>query len=72
MSHALQSKSLRVASNLDTYPLPLCHVCNANNLSLTLSSLAFEKGRKVWGALSAPVRKPIKELTETPCCYLEF
>ena len=41
--------------------------------SLTLSSSAFEKGRKVrGGALSAPVRKSIKELTETPCCYLEF
>ena len=24
------------------------------------------------GALSAPVRKSLKELTKTPCCYLEF
>ena len=35
---------------------------------LTLSSLAFEKGRKVgvgWG-------ESIKELSETPCYYLEF
>ena len=33
---------------------------------LTLSSLAFEKGRKVWGGES------IKELTETTCCNLEL
>ena len=31
---------------------------------LTLFNSAFEKGRKV--------RKSLKELTKTPCCYLEF
>ena len=34
---------------------------------LTLSSLAFEKGKKVEGGGGS-----IKELHVTPCCYLEF
>ena len=34
-----------------------------NLLFLTLSDATFEKRRKVW--------KTIKELSETPCCYIE-
>ena len=53
--------------------LVLSSIVGHRILALTLSSSAFEKGRKVWGGgLSAQVRKSIKELSETPCCYLEF
>ena len=47
--------------------------CNVSKfLPLTLSDATFEKRRKVWGgALSAPPWKTMKELSETPCCYLE-